>query len=819
MKQPVLVAAFLLATAICAQAQTGGIAGRVTDESGAVLAGAAVSLTGPAGTLETATGPTGEYSFTALVPGSYVLTVRFSGFSPAQRDAVQVGEMVVTLPPITLRLARISETVVVTASRGATELIDAPVSTSVLTSEAIASSPGQSYTDLLRAVPGLNVVQLSARDTNLTSRQATGTAANSQLALVDGRTIYLDFFGLILWDLVPTSFNDVKQIEVVRGPTSAIWGANALSGVVNIITKPPREALGTTMTLTAGALSRDAGSTEGRGPGLMFGAGVTHRRAVDDRWAYRIAAGYFQSAAYPRPAGRIPVVVDPRDPARTVGGEFYPADRAGELGRSFENAGTQQPKFEVRVDQEIAGGRVTYAGGVAGTEGIVHTGIGPFAIQQGTYLGYGSLRYNRRAWTLNAFANLLDGKAPNLLVPDPLTGGPLALDFKTQTYDVDLNHVAPIGTRHVLTYGGNVRQNNFTLTVAPGAENRTEAGGYVQDEIFAGRWRVVLGARVDKFGNIDHLIASPRASVMFKPNPAHSIRYSFNKAFRAPSTLNNYFDVALVTPVDLSGLAPLLPPPLDGAVAAPFPLVVKAVGSEIPIGGRPQSPLREESVTANEVAYTGTWLENSTVTVAFYVNDTSDQIDFSQLAPTLDPYTAENPPPNWPLPPAFLTAMAQQGIFLPRTAFTYLNLGPVRNKGLELSLDHRFHARLTAFANYSWQARPKILDAPNPYPTVELALPPTHRFNVGASYNGQRYLANGSLNYSSRAFWSDVLTTPYHGFTDGYGLVNGSFGVKWAGGRITTSVKSTNLLNQDVQQHIFGDILKRSVTAELKFDF
>ena len=727
MEQPVLVMAILLVTAMAAHAQTGGIAGSAVDESGAVLAGATVMLAGPTGATDTATGPTGEYSFTALEPGSYSLTVRFVGFSPEQRDEIQVADILVTLPPITLRLASLSETLIVTASREETQLVDAPVTTSVLTGEAIAASPAQSYTDLLRAVPGLNVIQLSARDSSLTSRQATGTASNSQLALVDGRTIYLDFFGLILWDLVPASFSDVKQIEVVRGPASAIWGANALSGVVNIITKSPREAPGTSVTLSAGATSRDAGSTVGSGPGPAFGAGVTHRRVVDERWSYRISGGYFQSAAYPRPAGRIPEAVDPRDPTRTVGGEFYPADQAGELGRAFENLGTHQPKFEVRVDQEISGGRVTYSGGVAGTEGIVHTGIGPFAIQQGTYLGYGSVRYNRGAWTLNAFSNMLDGKAPNLLVPDPRTGGPLALDFKTQTYDIDLNHAAPIGTRNVLNFGGNVRQNNFVLTVAPEAENLTEVGGYLQDEIFVGNWRFVLGMRADKFGNIDHLIASPRVSVMFKPNPAHMIRFSFNKAFRAPSTLNNYFDVALVSPLDLSGLAP---------IATPFPLIVRAVGSEIPIGGRSQDRLREESVTANEVAYTGSWRGKSTVTVAFYVNDTRNQIDFSQLPATVDPYTAETPPPNWPLPPAILTALAQQGIFLPRTAFTYLNLGPIRNKGIELSLDHRFHAKLTAFANYSWQDRPEILDAPNPYPIVELALPPTHRpRRIGAREN------------------------------------------------------------------------------------
>ena len=74
-----------------------------------------------------------------------------------------------------------------------------------------------------------------------------------------------------------------------------------------------------------------------------------------------------------------------------------------------------------------------------------------------------------------------------------------------------------------------------------------------------------------------------------------------------------------------------------------------------------------------------------------------------------------------------------------------------------------------------------------------------------------------SVNYSDEAFWSDVLTSPYHGFTDAYAMVNGSFGVKWAGGKVTTLVRATNLFNEEIQQHVFGDILKASVVGEVRF--
>jgi hypothetical protein len=280
--------------------------------------------------------------------------------------------------------------------------------------------------------------------------------------------------------------------------------------------------------------------------------------------------------------------------------------------------------------------------------------------------------------------------------------------------------------------------------------------------------------------------------------------------------INNYLEANVISPTDLSALAPLLPPPLRPAVATPFPLVVRAVGSEVPIGSTPQAQLSEESLTAYEVAYTGTFADRTTVGVAFYVNDLDRSINFVQLPSNLDPYTAANPPPGWPLPPAILAVMAQRGIFLPRTAFTYLNLGPLRQKGVEISLDQRINRELTAFVNYSWQGEPGILDDPNPFPTQELSLPPTNRFNAGFNYDGARMLGSASVNYSDRSFWSDVLTNPYFGFSDAYTMVNGSFGAKWAKGKVTGMVKVTNLFNQDIQQHIFGDILKRTVSFEVR---
>jgi outer membrane receptor protein involved in Fe transport len=666
----------------------------------------------------------------------------------------------------------------------------------------------------------VNVIQMSARDINLTSRQGTSTLSNSQLALLDGRSIYLDFFGLILWDFVPSNAADIKQIEVVRGPASAVWGANALTGVVNIITKSPREmaaAGGTNVILTGGTFDRN---TEARDmdSGTSYGASISLARAPNDRFSYKLSAGYYNSDAYPRPAARVPQITDPRGGSDLVGGAFIPA---------FPNTGTSQPKVDVRVDQDLTNqGRISYSAGYGGTEGIIHSGIGPFDIQSGSWMSYG--------FKAAAFVNLVDVTAPNLLTGDVISGQPLRLDFKTRTYDLELGNSHVVAERHILSYGGNARRNDFDITITPQGEDRNEFGAYFQDEIFWDKFRFTLGGRIDKFGNIEDPVFSPRLTALFKPAPAHSFRLSYNQAFRSPSTINNFIDVTIDLARDPATGLPLrfplgavcqLAPPLcaanPGLATQSIPLGTRLIGNQ---------GLKEEKLTAYEAAYTGTFGGRTTFGLAFYINDQDDNINFVTspaliAASGLDAfYSSRNPPPGWPFPASLLDLPPLRAAVFDRVpaTFTYLNLGPIRNKGVEVSLDHTFTDAVTAFANYSWQARPEPLEADDDqieYAQEEIGLPAKNRFNVGLAYNDDRFLGNVTVNYADKSFWSDVLTANFHGFTDAYTLVNATAGVKWANGKVATSVKVVNLLNEEIQQHIFGDVLKRSIVGELRLKF
>ena len=691
------------------------------------------------------------------------------------------------------------EQVVVTASKVEQQLVNAPATVSVVTSDVIASSPATNYAELLRGVPGMNVTQTSARDFNINMRGATSTLATSQLALIDGRSLYLDFFGFVAWDFLPVNPNEVRQIEVIRGPASAVWGANALSGVVNFITKTPREMAGSSFTLGVGTFGREV-NDNGAGNGSLWYFNGTHAAAVNDRWSYKLSAGALGQDALPRPTGTIPNALNTP----------YP---------SFANSGTRQPKFDTRVDYEAPDGayRLSFSGGFAGTEGIIHTGIGPFDMNRGTVLGYGAARWTKGAQKLQFFTNILNGDA-NALLSFGTDGRPILFEFNTKTFDIEYGNVRAFGTRNVVSFGGNFRYNQFDLSLAPRGDNRTEGGGYIQDEIFINdhlRW--VIGARLDKFSVLDDPNFSPRTALIIKPSADQSVRLSFNRAFRAPSLINNFLEVGIVNQLDLRTINPAFALAPGGPQ---FNFAVQAVGNE---------DLVEQQVDAFEVAYTGVIAKRATVTAAYYYNKSKDDIFFTQVGR----YRALNPPAGWltklsplvgeatargileVLPPACTAGPTGPCVNggLPSN-YTYLNLGTVRDKGVELGVDAAVNRALNVFANYSYQFKPD----PD-FDISEVNLPPTNRVNAGFNFTEGRFLGNMSIAYQDKAYWQDVLDARFHGETDSFTQVNGAFGVRWMDDKVTTTIKFNNLFDEEIQSHVFGDIMRRQVIGELRVQF
>lgn len=720
---------------------------------------------------------------------------------------------------------RYSETVVVSASRIEQEIVNAPAAITVLDVEQIEGQASGNFADLVRQAPGVNVTQLSNRDFNVTSRAASGTLATSQLVLVDGRSVYQDFFGFVAWDLISVGLEDLERVEVVNGPASAVWGANAMSGVVNLITRAPRDSEGTTLDLRYGRFDRTVPGAD-QDPGSLLSGTLTHARAVSDTLAYRVSASFTQQDAFARPQGEIP----------NGSGTLYPSVAALD---------TRLPKLDVRVDWDApdrsSGLRVT--GGYAGTQGILHSGLGPLEIRPGGRMGYGRVQYLRDSMEFGAFVNHTAADFDLLLVQGP-GGNKIESQLDTTTYDLSFKDTRFLGTRQILSYGASARFISLDLGIAPLGSSRNEQGAYVNNEIFFGdRVRWIVGARADRISTVDRFVISPRTTLMLKPTPEHSIRFSYGQAFRAPSLTNSYLQVDVTTPAEFDlrpafrGFLPWLTIP-DSALPAP-------VTYRVPFVSRGSLELEPETLTAWEVGWAGALTDRIGGSAAFYLSTTRNVIDFTDT----EFWSATRVPDGWresfaettdfvarlagTLPPGTLPESVaavgrDAGALIPLLAtladvqlpavFTYVNRESIRNRGVELGLHAELAEAVHGYVNYSWQDDPEATGY-SEAEMAELPQPAKHRVNAGLNAGIGVVNLGVTASYQGRAFWTDVLTSDYHGWTEPFTMVNTSLSVDLLEGRLRPGVRVVNLLNQDIQQHIFGDVLKRQIIGQLRFRF
>jgi iron complex outermembrane recepter protein len=149
----------------------------------------------------------------------------------------------------------------------------------VITQEDIRHSGATNIPDLLRVVPGLNVAQINSNTWAISARGFNFQFASKLLVLIDGRAVYTPLFGGVNWDTQDVPLEDIERIEVIRGPGGAIWGANAVNGVINVITKKAAD--------TPGVLLTGGGGTQAQGFGTAQYGGK-----INERTDYRIFTSY-----------------------------------------------------------------------------------------------------------------------------------------------------------------------------------------------------------------------------------------------------------------------------------------------------------------------------------------------------------------------------------------------------------------------------------------------------------------------------------------------------------------------------------------------
>lgn len=759
MPTAIAIALLLLAAPSDAQQTTGSIEGRIRDEKREPVAFANVAVSGPSllesrGVMSTSDG---YFLIPNLPPGTYNVKISHITYDELtlENAIVQPGETT-TLDDIRLKIAvfETAKPIVVTASRTEQPLDRVPAAMTVLNADEIEQLPVENFGQMLRLVPGVNISQVSASDISVNTRRATGLLTSGQLAMVDNRTVYSQFNGGVGWAGVNVTPDEIKQIEVLRGPNSAMWGANAMDGVIHIITKSPREMQGTTLVAGAGEIG-------------TFFASATHA-GVRDKFGYKLTGSWYEQDAFERPKGSIPGTEGPSNP----GGTPYPP---------YPNRGTEQPKVNARLDY-YQDDKTTWSvsGGYESSMGLVLTPTGPFFQDDDTYSAFAQADWTRQKARVSVYTNILDAEGTQLGVPGKLSIG-------ERIYHIDLSDTRLLGESNLLTYGARARYSEFDGSLLVGTEDRSEFGAFVQDEMEIGdKVLAVFGARVD---NIDPMgtAVSPRASLLFKPFTGNSFRLSYNRAFRAPTVVDNYVFVAA---------ANVIPGPPDLV----FPFTIEG-----------NTDLDEERLDSFEIAWIGNFGDRVETTLTGYYNEQRGAI---RLVPA-EFYSSANPPPGWTLPDSLLDLPPPNGFAGIPSRIQFANIGQIDSRGVEASLAVYARRDLSFHLNYSWQDDPDVEGiTPQTRPNGEeafLNLPPTHRFNVAGTWDIPQFYANAAAAYQDVAFWADVLDARFWGPTESFVSVNLAAGWRFYRGHAVLSLNAQNIFDERVQQHVWGDIISRKI--------
>lgn len=176
---------------------------------------------------------------------------------------------------LTLSLNELSDIEVTSVSKRLEKASEAPAAVYVITSEDIRRSGATSIPEALRMAPGLSVARSGQSQWAISARGFNDQFANKLLVLMDGRSVYTPLFSGVHWDAQDTMMEDIDRIEVIRGPGATLWGANAVNGVINIITKKAKDTQG---ALTVASLGSDESGVRGRFGGATSD-GSTHYRS------------------------------------------------------------------------------------------------------------------------------------------------------------------------------------------------------------------------------------------------------------------------------------------------------------------------------------------------------------------------------------------------------------------------------------------------------------------------------------------------------------------------------------------------------------
>lgn len=564
-----------------------------------------------------------------------------------------------TDPFLDLALQEVLELEITSVSKKPQTVSRAAAAVFVITGDDIRRSGAQNLPDALRLAPGLQVAQVSANTWAVSDRGPNGRFANKLLVMIDGRTVYSPMFSGVIWAAQDTILADIDRIEVIRGPGASLWGANAVNGVINIITKPTAATQGTLVDVSTGTNS--AGQVSMRYGGQLQELG-----------SWRLYGKAFENHAF---------------------------DLADGLGKGMD--GWRQQRLGLRADlNPSASDAVTLQTeihhGTYGESALLNTKLPPSAqlrgINQANAGGYVLARWQRDLANNNSFTvqSYFDRSSMDW---------PAHTYFQTDIFDIDMQYHHRAIAGHDFVIGAAFRQSNDathdSTTGLPA--NIVPYETFSVDRLRTRMWSVMaqddirlipekltltLGSKFEKY-DLEDLKPLPNVRLMWTPEEGQTLWTSASKAIRTPSRIDRNGSVSAL----------LAPDTLINGQTMPRPVFGNMSGNNT-----------AEQLWAYEVGWKQRLGPGFTLdTTAFYNNYSklrSHRIDMTQVS-CLPNYGVPMPPGSPNFAECFLPVpLPNQYFLVPSTLGNELS---GHSKGVEVWLDwqvsrqQRWQASLTRY--------------------------------------------------------------------------------------------------------------------------
>ncbi|MBK5186609.1 MAG: TonB-dependent receptor plug domain-containing protein, partial [Gemmatimonadaceae bacterium] len=384
----------------------------------------------------------------------------------------------------------------------------------VITNDEIRRSGATSIPEALRLAPNLQVAQVGAHQWAITARGFNSTTANKLLVLVDGRTVYTPLFSGVFWDIQDVLLEDVDRIEVISGPGGAVWGANAVNGVINIITKSAKDTKG---------LYAEAGG--GSSPNA-FGA-ARYGGTMGARTSFRAYGQYF----------------DRDNEVYANGDDAADSWRMGQGGLRFDAQTTRRDALMVKGDayggnEQVPTGGTSTAGG-----------------------GSLTTRWSRTISETSNVSLQLYYDHTQLSNPEPTSqfAPSGTLKDRLDTYDLDFEHRFALGNRNRAVWGLGYRfthdvvDNSPSLGFLPLRLDHSLVSGFVQDEISLLRTLfLTLGTKAEH-NDYTGFEIEPTARLRWSFAPTQMVWGAVSRAVRTPSRVERDIAEPSQPPMILAG--------------------------------------------------------------------------------------------------------------------------------------------------------------------------------------------------------------------------------------------------------------------------